>query len=427
MLKKLLCILLAGVMTLSLASCGKEIEDNPVNTPDNPVQSDAPVTGDSSDNGDTPDTPPVEVPEEEWKYDFPNDFIEINGLSYIWAQLDEETRIALGEVMNAIANVDIYCSLSQGISLEDKQHFLELITHCTTGYTYDVSKYTIHKNDETGRIVGITLSYNLDYNSLDYIEDAHNRTKQVRARVDEIVSGMPNGSDYEKVKYLYETLIFSCTYSENSISPFTAYGALVDGHATCQGYADAMHLLLAAAGFETCFCLGIGDAESVTHKWNYVKLSDGEWYIVDATWGDPEGKDEDYIKYDYLLISDEELLKTHKEKFEAHYYEVPDANGTEFNYFAMEGYLAETYEQAKEILTQQAIECGKSGRRYIQVQFTNLDAFNEAKDKFFSGDYEMQDVIKAANKESGSDFMTNSWTKLVREENLTMILTLKYE
>ncbi len=427
MFKRLLCIILAGATALTFASCGKEIEDSPVNNPSNDTQQTDTTDSSTPDSTENTDTPAVDTPEEEWKYDFPADFIEINGLSYIWAQLDEETRIAMGEVMNAIANVDIYCSLSQGIPAEKKQEFLELITHCTTGYTYDVSKYKTHTNDDTDRIVGITLSYNLDYESVDYIEDAHNRTNSVRARVDEIVSAMPDGSDYEKIKYLYETLIFSCTYSENSISPFTSYGALVDGHATCQGYADAMHLLLDAAGFETCFCLGVGDAENVTHKWNYVKLSDGEWYIVDSTWGDPEGKDDDYIRYDFLLINDEELLKTHKEKHESHYYTVPVANGTQFNYFVMEGYLAETYEQAKEILTEQAIECGKSGGKYLQVKFASLDVFNEAKDKFFSGDYEMQDVLKAANKEAGSDIVTTSWIKLVNEENLFMVITLKYE
>ncbi len=419
---------------MTFASCGKEIEDGPVSDPNNPSVSDQTPdnTPDTPTNPDTPDQPgvdnTVDNTVQEWKYDFPQDFLYINGLHYIWEQLDENTRIALGEMMNAIANVEIYCSLSQGIPADKKEEFLTLLTNCTMGYTYDANKFKTHTDDATGMIVGVSLSYNLDYSSVTYAQDARDMTAAVRNRVEEIVSAMPDGTEFEKLKYLYETLILNCTYSENAVSPFTAYGALVEGKATCQGYADAMHLLLDAAGFDTVFATGIGEAENVTHKWNYVLLSDGNWYVIDSTWGDPEGKDDiKYINYDYLLISDEILLTDHKQKFESNYYSTPLADSMDMNYHVQMGYYAETYEQAKDILLKQATQCGKDGSKYMYIRFANKEAYDEACDKLFSGDYEMQGILIDANKAADSDIVTTSWTKLLRDGPMTITVTLKYE
>ncbi len=414
---------------LSFASCGKEIEDGPIN--DNPSQSSTPDNNNTPDNNDATDntenTDNVTPPEndDEWNYTFSDDFIEDNGISYIWDQLDEDTRIALGEMMNAIQNVDVYVSLSKGFPKAEREQFLTLLTNCTMGYTYDANKFKTFTDDATGMVVGVSLNYNLDPDDVNYIEDAHSRTEAVLSKVDEIVSGMPNGNDFEKVKYLYDTLILNCTYSEDAMSPFTAYGALIEGKATCQGYADAMHLLLDKAGFPTVFATGIGDAVEVTHKWNYVQLSDGNWYVVDATWGDPEGKDDpNYINYDYLLISDEVLLKDHKEKFQSPYYSTPEATSMDFNYHVQMGYVAETYEQAEEIALKQVLECGKNGTSYVYIRFNDKDVFDQAYNGL-SKEFGLQSIIKQANKELDDDFVNNSWGTVQKDDTLTLIFTLK--
>lgn len=403
-------------MTLSLAACGTVIDDNPVSdnqqgevvNPDNGGNdNNADDTSDSVDNG--------------WNYDFDSDFIDINGIGYIWEQLDEDVKIPFGEMMNAIANVELYCSLSTGIPGEEKEAFLTLISNCCIGYTYVANKFKTYANDD-GIIVGISLNYNVDYE-----DEALARTEAIQDTLDRVIADMPDGSDFEKIEYLHNYLVLNCTYSENALSPFTAYGALVEGKATCQGYADAMHLLLDAAGFKTCFATGIGESESVTHKWNYVLLSDGNWYVIDSTWDDPEGKDDiNYINFDYLLISDEVLLTDHKQKFESPYYTTPDATSMDLNYHVVKGLYADTYEQAKEILLKQAIECGKTGSLYLYIRFSNDDAYNEAVTKLFSGDYEMQGILKSANKEAGSEIVTGSWYKLLREGQRTITVTLKY-
>ena len=109
---------------------------------------------------------------------------------------------------------------------------------------------------------------------------------------------------------LHDALLASVTYdgeaagSAENPEPFTAYGALVEGKAVCQGYALAMKLLLCYAGIESTVISGA--SQGVAHAWNAVLL-DEEWYYLDATWNDAEQR----IRYDYFNITSEVLQIDH--------------------------------------------------------------------------------------------------------------------
>ena len=84
---------------------------------------------------------------------------------------------------------------------------------------------------------------------------------------------------------------------------FSAYGALVDGDAVCQGYALAYQLLLTRAGVTSRIVTG------VNHMWNMVQL-DGAWYHVDVTWDDPVPDMAGTASHDYFLVTDDEIRDT---------------------------------------------------------------------------------------------------------------------
>ncbi len=81
----------------------------------------------------------------------------------------------------------------------------------------------------------------------------------------------------------------------------TAYCALVNGYAVCDGYTSLLNMLLRMDGIE---CQGrLGTAAEGLHEWTYAKL-DGEWVNMDATWyagGCPA----------YMEMTDEEIARTH--------------------------------------------------------------------------------------------------------------------
>lgn len=78
----------------------------------------------------------------------------------------------------------------------------------------------------------------------------------------------------------------------------TAYGALADGCAVCEGYSCAAKLMLNALGIgadiEVGTCIDGGG-----HAWNLVKVDDA-WYQMDVTWNDGSNAREEY-----LLVTDD--------------------------------------------------------------------------------------------------------------------------
>ena len=113
----------------------------------------------------------------------------------------------------------------------------------------------------------------------------------------------------EKIKIIHDYIIDNTEYDElknknindTTYKSQTAYGALVQGYATCNGYADAMAIFLDKINVINY------KISNEDHIWNLVYL-DGNWYHLDLTWDDPVS--EININRDtYFLITTEELEK----------------------------------------------------------------------------------------------------------------------
>lgn len=121
--------------------------------------------------------------------------------------------------------------------------------------------------------------------------------------------------DYEREWALFEYLIASTKYTTEGANGkidepmiHTLFGTLIDGKAVCDGYAKTMMYLLNAVGIQSR--LVFGEAEGIAHVWNQVNIQ-GEYYHLDATWGDVEEKQLGGF-YDYFNESDEYMLRTHE-------------------------------------------------------------------------------------------------------------------
>ncbi|MBQ7455758.1 MAG: hypothetical protein IJS53_04880 [Clostridia bacterium] len=85
----------------------------------------------------------------------------------------------------------------------------------------------------------------------------------------------------------------------------SAVGALLNGEANCDGYADAFYLLCSLAGVEVRYVSGI--AKGGLHMWNAVRV-DGQWVMVDVTWDDLGP----YISHLYFNIGAERMARDHE-------------------------------------------------------------------------------------------------------------------
>ncbi len=421
MSKRIICLLLAFCMMMTVfAGCGTTIDEEPSTTTAATDSTDG--TDEVSDNTDSEQT--GSSLSDEWTYDFDSSFISENGIEYVWERLDEDTRINLGEIMNAIREGQIYCPLTVGFPNSEREDFLKLVSNCCTYYVWAGTSFSV-SIDDTDTVVGVMISYR----GIEYESDISPIMYELESKLQEIVAGMPSdGTEFEKLKYLHDYLILNCDYSDSEgTSPFSAYGALCEGYATCQGYADAMHLLLNRAGFETMFVTGVGTDSAVTHKWNYVMCEDGHWYIIDPTWDDPEDiTDPYYVGYCYFLISDEEILKDHQSKHESNYYEVPVADSMDMNYFTVTGYYADNYDDAYTVLMEEAQNIIDTERRCLYLKCDSSDTMRSIYDSL-KDTADIADIIAAANEAAGTNYLTNSWSRTFNDELGILTITLKEE
>lgn len=126
-----------------------------------------------------------------------------------------------------------------------------------------------------------------------------------------VKSGM---SAKQKAKAIHDYLIRNCTYDKKAVEilgnkyddAFTAYGALVEGSAVCQGYAAAFNLMAKKCGLQSMAVCG--RAGGIAHAWTYAKLG-SKYSYIDCTWDDPDDGDE--IRYDYFDASEKKMREQH--------------------------------------------------------------------------------------------------------------------
>lgn len=140
--------------------------------------------------------------------------------------------------------------------------------------------------DENGnRIYYIRLRY-------DDIRKFESDMQSVKWTVDNILTGLENGSDEYILKQISEYLRthISYTYGKYSIQ-----NALLEGQSVCNGYALAFNMLANRAGIKSDLCIGKA-SNGEYHAWNRVILSDGSQYFYDITWYDGDsGPNNRYI------------------------------------------------------------------------------------------------------------------------------------
>ncbi|MBQ6388661.1 MAG: hypothetical protein IJH90_03400 [Mogibacterium sp.] len=144
---------------------------------------------------------------------------------------------------------------------------------------------------------GLLISYDINFYS------SADQEKQVDDKVREIIDSLDLdglGTE-EKIRRIYDYVCSNVVYDDEHFGDEeytlmrTAYAALIEGKANCQGYSVALYRLLLEAGIDNRVICGKaaqpGEPED-KHVWNIVCL-DGLYYGLDATW-DTSGMSREY-------------------------------------------------------------------------------------------------------------------------------------
>lgn len=144
--------------------------------------------------------------------------------------------------------------------------------------------------------------------------------KKINTKVDEIYNSIiTNDMDIQtKILTIHDYIINHTKYDvernndgTSNYHSYTAYGPLLEGYATCNGYTDAMALFLIKMGIPNFKVAMTPDNTTNTegHVWNAVYLNN-TWLHLDLTWDDPVSTDgKDYLQHKYFLITTSQLRK----------------------------------------------------------------------------------------------------------------------
>lgn len=166
---------------------------------------------------------------------------------------------------------------------------------------YLLFQYASYKGQARTKTAGVSPVVEIKYD-LSYYDDAEQEA-EVDKKIEEIMKELDLGNkmDYEKISAIHDYICDNVEYeteADSSDIRRTAYGALVEGRAVCQGYSVSLYRLLLEAGIDNRIIFGNGISPVGiigAHTWNIVKLY-GKYYYMDITWDDSTGS------HDYFLV-----------------------------------------------------------------------------------------------------------------------------
>ena len=138
----------------------------------------------------------------------------------------------------------------------------------------------------------------------------------------------------ENIDHLHDLLLERVTYGGSTEMRHTAVGALLDGVATCEGYAQALSLLYRMGGIPCGIISGEAvDTQGRTdrHSWNIAGIYG--YTLIDATWNDQDtlGLNTHW----YYGLSSDQMGADHFPDADQH---IPDC-GEQYNWHQIRGYV----------------------------------------------------------------------------------------
>lgn len=161
------------------------------------------------------------------------------------------------------------------------------------------------------------------------------RNEQTEQAISAVLARInPEMTELQKIKAVHDYLVSTVAYDLENLqnetigrTSYTAYGALVEHKAVCQGYALAFQVLMERLGIDSLFV----SSEAMNHAWNLVRFG-GDWYHVDCTWDDPVPDQAGAVEYDAFMVSDFAISSV-KNRHYGWSLELPRAQNTQYDGF----------------------------------------------------------------------------------------------
>ena len=254
-------------------------------------------------------------------------------------------RDALSRLQNSTALLYAYDRIAAGVESSEKDisvyNGTDRITDTEIKTVFDAyrrdypehfwigNNYSYSYNLGTGNVINVTPNYIMSGSALEKAKT------DFSAAVSDMVRGISGSmSEYDREKLLHDRLAEKVVYDGSDTHAHSAYGAMVQGKAVCEGYAKAFQVVLRRAGIQSFLITGSSANPSTGisegHAWTAVRI-DGKYYHVDVTWDDQD----DNLFYAYFNKSTEAIREDHTIDEPA--YALPVCSSEDADYFVVNG------------------------------------------------------------------------------------------
>jgi len=300
---------------------------------------------------------------------------EIQAQKYdAYSFLNTNEKQAYAKVVDMLSNYDTEVKVNS-VTTDEVERVLSAIDydHPEIFWIGEMSYYFDETNHSVSKVM-VTYPYN---------EDVKNqRQAEIDTVVEDYRAGMTAGMDeYEKVKYTYEYVIKNTVYREDPQDDQNIYSVFGKKASVCAGYSKAIQFLLKDSGIECSYVAGEAIGQGA-HAWNIVRV-DGEYYYLDATWGEFSVEDnvepEKSIFYDFFCVTTAELEKSHQ--IDQTLVQYPELTATAANYFVRESKLYDLSKTEEQNRFVKDIETAiNQGEKYFHYAITDSSTIGVAED-----------------------------------------------
>lgn len=194
--------------------------------------------------------------------------------SYYLSGLEDDEAENFQALYEGIQGFQDKITLPSPVSSEKVSDLMHLLTNECPELLHLSSRWVEHSN-LLGLVVSISPEYTISQ------ETFQTQTAAVNDLIQSWQTALSGQSAYQAELTIYNYIIENCVYSTDAPNCQSAYGALIEGQAKCDGRAKAMVWALRSLGIKSSVITGS------THAWVIARIGDYD-YNVDPTYDDNE-------------------------------------------------------------------------------------------------------------------------------------------
>lgn len=336
---------------------------------------------------------------------------------YYYDQMSEDAQKVYDELKSAILECKKKIKINASIGQEDFDMVAELlILHDPV--TFNVAN--IEANNVTKKSADFTIQYVYSKETFDKMVTAYEK------KVDSILAKLEGETNkYKKIRIIHDEIIKNTVYDLESSANDNIYGTLVKKKGKCDGYAKSFAYICGKAGIRTVTVIGsaVQDNSAELHMWNKVYYNN-KWYNVDVTWDDPVSNMKRNLKYDYFMISDKEIGRSHTEDNLS--FKVPKAEDDSISYYKVNKKYVEDFDSAKSLIKSGLTSAAKNRVPYYEFKCSSKSLLNEVEAYIYDIN-KMGSLLKTVKKDTGSKIIPNIYSYSFSEDVYTVRIYIFFE